>query len=127
MKQHAIELPCQSWGTIPNLVYYELGKEIGSPCDTIAITNLPEAEQANIIIQCNPNPNNGTFMLSWQPDLEGQLLIRNAVGQLIFQSNISSGWRSLQVELPIHNTGIFYWQIVRGIQVFGTGKISVLP
>ena len=56
VKQHAIELPVWNAFSMPNIPNYRLGKELGSPCDTITASHDPPSQKEVEMMSIFPNP-----------------------------------------------------------------------
>jgi hypothetical protein len=125
VNQHSVEMPCQNSPTIPNLIHFELGVQKGSLCDTVVTSEIIAEPDINNAVLVAPNPNDGDFILSWQHNLEGELYIRNSIGQQIIYLPIFSNERSKSIKLYPKTVGIFYWQIVQDTKVVQSGKVFV--
>ncbi len=92
---------------LPNMVNYKLGALVGSGCDTL-ISSLPQNPQRGLknIIQISPNPASDVVKITIADNREQlQLVIYNAVGQVVKQT-IISGYLLLDVsDLP---NGIYH-------------------
>lgn len=91
--QHSLTLPRQNLNSIPNFPNYSLGREIGSPCDS-----LLNQENETVLLRGEvfPNPANKKIYFKNFEDENLKVVVRNYNGQILFEDNIHNG--SLDVE-----------------------------
>lgn len=66
--QHGFRLPTLHVYGIPNVPYFGLGKLVGSPCDTLVVSNT-ETIRLDETVQVFPNPTNNYLHISTKLDL----------------------------------------------------------
>lgn len=92
--QHGIKLPVYNSNTLPNLPYFRLGVEKGSPCDTVGKGDKDDFIQ----IKVQPNPGADEMILRMPGDglpQAGELRMYSALGVLV-----------LQMEIPMKNSAV---------------------
>jgi len=78
--------------------------QVVDPCIGIFENNL----KANVKVKVYPNPNNGLFYL--ETDTDAQIIITNALGQIILSEKIEMGKNTLSIEN--NSTGIYFMTVV---------------
>jgi len=92
-RQHDVELPTYSDVGIPNVPFFRLYDQQGSPCDTLGI-NGPMVSvgqvpgDAELGMQLSPNPTSGAAQLTFGAPYSGSLLITDQLGLVALQNRI---------------------------------------
>ncbi len=89
-------------------------------------TDIASENQSNIKqLNVYPNPSNGKITIESNEDFqEGNLLVYNSQGAIIFKSNISDGQKRLSYDLSGYPNGIYIIRIV-GKTFTATEKITI--
>lgn len=105
--QHGLEIPTYYVNSLPNHPNYFLGPVVGSICDTV-FTGLPPPNE-NLSLKLYPNPNSGTFQITYMPIPENlKLQIFNIIGEEIFFKQLPQ-WSQLQnIEIENIGKGIYF-------------------
>lgn len=116
--QHGIKLPIYNSNTLPNLPYFRLYEEKGSPCDTI--WKGKREDYAGIIL--HPNPGGTQVNLRIPGDgLErsGQLNMYSAVGGLVLSMPLLAKTVDHPIDASALSTGLYFYEVlVSGKRVF---------
>ncbi len=115
----------RSFAGLPNNPNYNLGAWANSICDTIhvGIETIKEKESISVF----PNPNDGSFMISYRlPNVNGEFLIKDVTGRTVYSLIISGTEGTKNVELSTLNNGICYWQLISNFSVSATGKLAII-
>ncbi|NNC85228.1 MAG: T9SS type A sorting domain-containing protein [Bacteroidia bacterium] len=92
--QHALQIPTLYANTLPNHPNYHLGPLVGSVCDTV-YTGIPPPEE-RLTLKLYPNPNNGTFQITYTPVPENlKLQVFNILGKEV-HAQLLPQWSQLQ-------------------------------
>ncbi|MEO8148838.1 MAG: hypothetical protein ABI723_14430, partial [Bacteroidia bacterium] len=96
MQQHPIIFPHAN-NSIPNFPNYNLGRLIGSPCDTLQWAGVTEEEQWKFRFSVLPNPNAGNFKISYllPQNKNGLFQIIDVTGKTVYKQNLPQ-WSTLQ-------------------------------
>ena len=82
----------------------------------------------NTTLSVNPNPNTGKFEVSLKTNFKGnaQLNILDVNGQVVYTKdiNIENNRSQFNVDLNISN-GTYYYQLIQGSVISGTGKFII--
>lgn len=96
--QHALALPYYNSDGLPNHPNYHLGPLSGSPCDTLG-SGISERTPP-LHLSAFPNPNNGTFTLSYPAQsVVGELEVRDLSGRLVLRERLPQWSQVHRVQL----------------------------
>jgi hypothetical protein len=114
-----LQLPRRIQRTIPHYPNYELGALEESPCDTLlsnVLDQIPPIEHVYLY----PNP--AKDMITLEMDLSGQkeVVILNALGEVLTQSTTSA--QRLGIQLGHYAHGLYFVQVFKAGRPIGTGK-----
>ncbi|NNC84638.1 MAG: T9SS type A sorting domain-containing protein [Bacteroidia bacterium] len=103
--QHGLNLGHYYYNTLPNHPNYHLGPLVGSICDSI--TGLPPPEE-NLTLKLYPNPNNGSFQITYTPLPENlQLKVFNTLGKQV-HAQLLPQWSQLQnIDIGKLSAGVY--------------------
>lgn len=124
--QHAITLPTYWLNSLPNHPNFFLGAAQGSICDSLSlVTNTSYSDGAEMNLLAFPNPNSGSFRLSFSPQpVAGVLELYDVNGKLLFDSSIAPWSQSKEVESSNLLPGLYHCS-VRFNQQVSTIRIVV--
>ncbi len=112
--QHGVQLPAIDFNTLPNHPNYFLGRDIGSPCDTITVwmgEQSPPTPKAGVKVF--PNPNDGKFTLWFSAhDKLGWVEVYDVNGNLVFKEGVAQWSQYKQVDIRNKSDGIYFVKIV---------------
>jgi type IX secretion system substrate protein len=96
---------------VPNMPNYELGKLVGSVCDTLV--GLDESLGKEFGFSIYPNPNNGDFSISFSQNFTEpiEIMITDAIGKTLYKNSISIPSSSFQLNLNL-KSGIYYCSVI---------------
>lgn len=113
------------WYGLPNLPNYNLGKWVGSSCDTITSTG-------NLIRKFTPfsvYPNPASDILYYKCSEEATpevLYIYNCFGEEVFRIIISENSKNISIPIKSFSNGIYFWKVIDKSQTTQSGKIVVI-
>ncbi|MBK8847269.1 MAG: T9SS type A sorting domain-containing protein [Bacteroidetes bacterium] len=143
VQQHAVPLGRFNV-TIPNFPNYDLGRLIGSPCDTLQWTFLPSPFGEGLGVRLHPNPSNSSFYIKYDVPTNENLLfvLYDSYGKEVLRKNLYGSFKNLMVHTEQLNNGIYFWRAVadyntktqpsigKPLQGFGvncaTGKVVIV-
>jgi hypothetical protein len=104
-------------------------QNLSAICGTV---DVPDVKTLNNI-SLFPNPNDGSFSLSYHlssqnsqlSTLNSQLLIIDITGRVVYQQTISSTDGNEIIDASNLNDGIYYWELIADKTVIDKGKIAV--
>ena len=104
--QHGITLPTYWKNSLPNHPNYHLGALDGSVCDSLGLGVVDVPEELNMSLY--PNPNAGTFSLSFAPQPEAGLLeVHDINGRLVHSEPVAPWSQLKRVQLPTLKAGVY--------------------
>lgn len=106
-----------SWRTyqIPNYPHFRLGREEGSPCDTV-YSSVAEIDEKGIKIY--PNPASNVLNIEWDEETNPmEVVIYNVLGQEVFRTKKSQLGRIMTINTEKFSNGIYLV-----VFDFGNGK-----
>ena len=111
IQQHSLHLPAYNFATIPNFPNYYLGRDVGSPCDSLTPVN--EIANNTIPIRINPNPAQNTFYLNYElPHGENAVVnICNMLGETLIKKNIYWYFKYLQIDCSTLKNGVYFVKV----------------
>jgi len=84
------------------------------------IVSVKEVKAATILV--SPNPTNGLVRFQYDQPAT-QLIITNAVGQVVSIQKLAAGGNSFILDLMGHPHGLYHYAVMDGTQVLGRGNI----
>lgn len=123
VNQHSFILPNYN-GCIPNFPNYNLGRWIGSVCDTL--TGINENENSPFGITVFPNPSTGIFQIRYNlpQNKSGMFEIFDAAGKRVYMMRLPP-WSSVQNINAALNAGIYTCKLSAN-ETSGITKLVVL-
>ena len=110
VQQHALFLPAYYSGSLPNTIYYGLGREIGSACDTIFTATSPPLLPA---LKLYPNPAKAELVLeiaNFQRHLS--CTFYTLLGQQIHTQMLTQA--VTQISVGNWEKGAYFYEIING-------------
>jgi hypothetical protein len=95
---------------LPNIVDYDMGPLIGSPCDTLIITSLSELNPTPLITLA-PNPAQTQATLIWSGIKEGTFMLRDMLGRVVLSEVLNAPNGTTQLNLSELSKGIYLWHV----------------
>ena len=111
--QHAIFLPADNFGTLPNLPYYRLYAEEGSPCDTLTVTTHQAPFIATPEIRVWPVPAADMLYFSAEGDWPEPLNLRlyDAFGRMAMAFDAIRVSPYAQIDLSELPSGAYFYTL----------------
>jgi hypothetical protein len=74
-----------------------------------------------------PNPNNGSFTLSYQlrEDGEAELIVEDVTGKLIYQTKLNTKSNSMDINLKNTRNGIYFVKVMIGKEIIAVNKVII--
>ena len=114
--------------TVPTYPNYDLGRWVGSPCDTL-VTNLQllsfgEGQGVRIV----PNPANDYFNINYDflPNENAQFVLYDVYGNVVERKNLYGSFKSLLVPTNNLSNGVYSWSVTFQNKKVGSGKLVVI-
>jgi hypothetical protein len=100
------------------------GDTVTTICFTVGVEELKTSNASALIY---PNPNDGSFTISYHlSSLGNELLIKDVFGRTVYSSIITSQAGTQSIDVPTLAKGIYYWEVVSDNGVHGMGKLAVI-
>ncbi len=125
--QHSFILPTPSGASMPVFPNYRLGplENPGVPCTaTVGVSAGPEVEPGQVRVF--PNPSDGQVTFSWAEASSGEkrLLLRNTLGQVVKDLQITGGAQAYTLSLSDLRAGVYFWELTgEDGRRMGAGKV----
>ena len=123
-RQHDLELPTYSDIGLPNVPFFRLYDQQGSPCDTLGINGpmvsvgqVPGDQDLNM--QLSPNPTSGIAQLTFRTPYTGSLLITDQFGRVVLRRMVQAQ-SAVQLEAAELPNGL-YW--IHAVSPTGEQKV----
>ncbi|MBX2892663.1 MAG: T9SS type A sorting domain-containing protein [Saprospiraceae bacterium] len=119
--QHGIKLPVYNSNTLPNLPYFRLYEEKGSPCDTI--WKGEREDYAGILL--HPNPGGASVNLRIPGDgleREGQLNMYSTIGSLVLNMPLPAKTTDNSINTNALGIGLYFYEVVVNGKRVSRGK-----
>jgi len=124
LQQHSIPLPAYNAFSIPNYPNYFLGRDIGSPCDSLTAIN--DNVNNAIPIRINPNPAQNNFYLNYEIPYgkTAAATIYNTLGDEVMRKALYWYFGYLQIDCSSLSNGVYFIK-VEGKGVSGNAKVVI--
>jgi hypothetical protein len=100
------------------------GDTVTTICFTVGVEELKTSNASALIY---PNPNDGSFTISYHlSSLGNELLIKDIFGRTVYSSIITSQEGTQSINVSSLSNGIYYWEIVSINGIEGKGKLAVI-
>jgi hypothetical protein len=123
-RQHDLELPTYSDVGIPNVPFFRLYDQQGSPCDTLGINGPvvsvgPVPGDQDLNMQLSPNPTSGAAQLTFRAPYTGSLLVTDQFGRVVLRRMVQAQ-SAVQLEAAELPNGL-YW--IHAVSPTGEHKV----
>lgn len=93
-------------------------------CYNACITNLNSYNDNASLIKLFPNPNNGSFKLQLDTEIEnGEIILLNVIGEKVYSQKITQGQNN--IILNTLATGIYCYIILQDTKQISNGKLTI--
>lgn len=108
-----------------NIVFSDTyNQRIRTICQTSCISGLNESQNNSLQINVFPNPNNGSFKLQIDNQIEnGEIILISLLGQIVHRQKISQGANSIITS--DFAKGLYNYIILRDKGQIGNGKLTI--
>ena len=97
---------------------------IPTPLLTVGVTNLNINEKQVFIY---PNPNNGSFILSYNLNsTNSQFFIKDVIGRIVYTKNIAGIEGKETIDISSLCNGIYLWEVFNNKEVYSNGRIAII-
>ena len=129
VQQHSVRLPVFNNYLLPNMPFYRLWEQEGSPCDTlgsVAVNNALKAESTGFTVYPNPTSDAVNITLEQAANAACRIELYSTTGQLMVSQNISEG--NTRATLPLNNcpNGFYVLSVFDGGSALGAQKIAII-
>lgn len=97
--------------TVPTYPNYDLGRKVGSPCDTI--TSTKEIFSPPKLIKVFPNPARDFLYVNYEiPDNQNAVFkIYDSMGNEVGKYNLFGSMKTLMIHLEKYSAGMYYYSM----------------
>ena len=100
------------------------GQVVGAAFESSLIcdisSNISEIDLINLI-EVFPNPSSNYITVSLNNEFTGNIILYNSLGQAVLSKPING--KSERIDISKLKTGIYFYQIKKGVKIIGSGKI----
>ncbi len=113
--------------TVPTYPNYDLGRWVGSPCDTLPLLT-PALSKGEGDVRCFPNPANTYFNINYNllPNQTAQFILYNTMGEKVSEYNLYGTFKSLVVHTTGLPNGVYFYKVVLQNTIAASGKVVVV-
>ncbi|MBK8413866.1 MAG: T9SS type A sorting domain-containing protein [Bacteroidetes bacterium] len=104
-------LPCIEKFDCPTYPNYQLGRLIGSSCDTL--TSLQEPESESFLVNVFPNPASSQFTVTYDfpTNKDGEFMLYDAYGKEVIRKKLYGTFTSLLIRTDKLGNGIYFYKV----------------
>jgi hypothetical protein len=122
--QHSFSLPEQNFFSLPNLPHFSLGREEGSPCDTLfEAPELPACSGSEVKVFPNPFQKTLTIRMNDCTLSNNEFRLYDVLGRTIWIEMIAEVGADQEILLPNFAAGVYFYQIRNSDRVLQSGKL----
>lgn len=112
--------------TVPTYPNYQLGRLIGSSCDTL--TSLQESESEALQVNVFPNPASGQFTITYDfpTNKDGEFMLYDAYGKEVIRKKLYGTFTSLLIRTDNLGNGIYFYKVELDGGKSANGKIVII-
>ena len=94
---------------------------------TVSPTGLFEYSKERGRMKIYPNPNNGSFVLSYQlkDNIQADIMVEDIRGRLIYQNKLDTQSNELILQLNSVNSGIYFVKVMNGKETISVNKVII--
>ncbi|MBK8413864.1 MAG: T9SS type A sorting domain-containing protein [Bacteroidetes bacterium] len=124
--QNSFFLPVINNATVPTYPNYQLGRLIGSSCDTL--TSLQESESESLQVNVFPNPASSQFTVTYEfpTNYEGEFMLYDAYGKEVIRKKLYGTFTSLLIRTDKLGNGIYFYKVELDGGKSANGKIVII-
>jgi hypothetical protein len=122
--QNTFALPIENI-TVPYYPNYDLGRLVGSPCDTL--TAIQQNNYTRIKFKVFPNPATDFFWINYnlQSNETAQIILYNILGEEVSKNNLYGTFKSLLIYTSDIPSGIYFYRIKLKNEILAQDKIII--
>ena len=123
--QNSFYLPSRNL-TVPTYPNYQLGRLIGSSCDTL--TSLQESESKNLKVNVFPNPASSQFTVTYKfpTNQDGELILYDAYGKEVIRKKLHGTFTSLLIRTDKLGNEIYFYKVELDGAKSANGKLVII-
>jgi hypothetical protein len=112
--------------TVPTYPNYQLGRLIGSSCDTL--TSLQESESESLHVNVFPNPASSQFTVTYEfpTNYEGEFMLYDAYGKEVIRKKLYGTFTSLLIRTDKLGNGIYFYKVELDGAKSANGKLVII-
>jgi hypothetical protein len=97
--------------TVPTYPNYQLGRLIGSSCDTL--TGLQESELESLYVNVFPNPASSQFTVTYKfpTNKDGEFMLYDAYGKEVIRKKLYGTFTSMLIRTNGLASGVYYYKV----------------
>jgi hypothetical protein len=94
---------------------------------SVSPTGLFEYSKERGRMKIYPNPNNGSFVLSYQlkDNIQADIMVEDIRGRLIYQNKLDTQSNELILQLNSVNSGIYFVKVMNGKETISVNKVII--
>ena len=125
VQQHSLIISNYNF-SIPNFPNYDLGRLIGSPCDTITIITEINSPPSLRSLKFYPNPANTRVHLQYRLFEESNLRIFDVTGRIVKSIKLKNKSGEDDMDVSELTNGTYYYQLFSQSAISETGKLLIV-
>jgi hypothetical protein len=124
--QNSFLLPVINNATVPTYPNYQLGRLIGSSCDTL--TSLQESESESLHVNVFPNPASSQFTVTYEfpTNNEGEFMLYDTYGKEVIRKKLYGTFTSLLIPTDKLGNGIYFYKVELDGAKSANGKLVII-
>ncbi|OQA11629.1 MAG: hypothetical protein BWY67_00814 [Bacteroidetes bacterium ADurb.Bin397] len=112
--------------TVPTYPNYQLGRLIGSSCDTL--TSLQESESESLKVKVFPNPASSQFTITYNfpTNKNGEFMLYDAYGKEVIRKKLYGTFTSLLIRTNGLACGVYHYKVHLNGSQSAVGKVVLV-
>lgn len=123
--QNNFDLPSGNL-TVPTYPNYQLGKLIGSSCDTL--TSLQTSDSESLLVNVFPNPASSQFTITYNflTNKNGEFMLYDAYGKEVIRKKLYGTFTSLLIRTNGLACGVYHYKVHLNGSTSAVGKVVLV-